>query len=78
MTNFDIFLSTPQFEPFAFVAVSAERILQIALSAPSGAPLPKGEARGLPQVWHRNKGDKPCQFQKATQSLKRQSLFAGK
>ena len=51
MTNFDIFLSTPQFEPFAFVAVSAERILQIALSAQCAhwAPLPKGEARGLPQ-----------------------------
>ena len=80
MTNFDIFLSTPQFEPFASVAVSAERILQIALSAQCAhwAPLPQGEARGLPQVWHRNKGDKPCQFQKTTQSLKRQSLFAGK
>ena len=33
MTNFDIFLSTPQFEPFASVAVSAERILQIEPSA---------------------------------------------
>ena len=51
MTNFDIFLSTPQFEPFASVAVSAERILQIALSAQCAhwAPLPEGEARGLPQ-----------------------------
>ena len=49
MTNFNIFLSTPQFESFASVVVSAERILQIALSAPSRAPLPKGEARGLPQ-----------------------------
>ena len=29
MTNFDIFTSTPQFEPFASVAVSAEKILQI-------------------------------------------------
>ena len=29
MTNFDIFASTPQFEPFASVAVSAERILRI-------------------------------------------------
>ena len=29
MTNFDIFSSTPQFEPFASVAVSAERILHI-------------------------------------------------
>lgn len=29
MTNFDIFTSTPQFEPFATVAVSAERILHI-------------------------------------------------
>ena len=33
MTNFDIFLSTPQFEPFASVAVSAERILHIDPSA---------------------------------------------
>ena len=49
MTNFDTLLSTPQFSSFAPVAVSAERILQIALSAPSGAPLPKGEARELPQ-----------------------------
>ena len=48
MTNFDIFLSTPQFEPFASVAVSAERILQIALSAQCAhwAPPPQGEARG--------------------------------
>ena len=29
MTNFDIFTSTPEFEPFASVAVSAERILHI-------------------------------------------------
>ena len=29
MTNFDIFLAAPQFEPFASVAVSAERILHI-------------------------------------------------
>ena len=29
MTNFDVFASTPQFEPFASVAVSAERILRI-------------------------------------------------
>ncbi len=29
MTNFDIFTSTPQFDPFASVAVSAERILHI-------------------------------------------------
>ncbi|MDD5964669.1 MAG: DEAD/DEAH box helicase family protein [Oscillospiraceae bacterium] len=29
MTNFDIFTSTPQFEPFASVAVSAEKILHI-------------------------------------------------
>ena len=29
MTNFDIFTSTPQFEPFASVAVAAERILHI-------------------------------------------------
>ena len=29
MTNFDIFTSAPQFEPFASVAVSAERILHI-------------------------------------------------
>ena len=29
MTNFDIFTSTPQFEVFASVAVSAERILPI-------------------------------------------------
>ncbi len=51
MTNFDTFLSTPQFSSFASVAVSAERILQIALSAQCAhwAPLPKGEARGLPQ-----------------------------
>ena len=51
MTNFNIFLSTPQFESFASMAVSAERILQIALSAQRAhwAPLPKGEARGLPQ-----------------------------
>ena len=33
MTNFDIFLSTPQFDPFASVAVSAERILHIDPSA---------------------------------------------
>ena len=33
MTNFDIFLSTPQFKPFASVAVSAERILHIDPSA---------------------------------------------
>ena len=33
MTNFDIFSSTPQFEPFASVAVSAERILHIDPSA---------------------------------------------
>ena len=51
MTNFDTFLSTPQFSSFASVAVSAERILQITLSAQCvhWAPLPKGEARGLPQ-----------------------------
>ena len=51
MTNFDIFTSTLQFESFASVAVSTERILQIALSAQCAhwAPLPKGEARGLPQ-----------------------------
>ena len=49
MTNFDFLLSEPDFLAFASVAVSAERILQIAPSAPSGAPLPKGEARGLPQ-----------------------------
>ena len=35
MTNFDIFLSTPQFESFASVAVSAERILHIDPSADS-------------------------------------------
>ena len=29
MTNFDIFTSDPQFEPFASVAVAAERILHI-------------------------------------------------
>ena len=29
MTNFDIFTSTPQFEPFASVAVAAEKILHI-------------------------------------------------
>lgn len=33
MTNFDIFSSTPQFEPFASVAVSAEKILHIDPSA---------------------------------------------
>ena len=33
MTNFDIFTSTPQFDPFASVAVSAERILHIDPSA---------------------------------------------
>lgn len=33
MTNFDIFTSTPEFEPFASVAVSAERILHIDPSA---------------------------------------------
>ena len=33
MTNFDIFSSTPQFDPFASVAVSAERILHIDPSA---------------------------------------------
>lgn len=33
MTNFDIFTSTPQFEPFASVAVSAEKILHIDPSA---------------------------------------------
>lgn len=33
MTNFDIFASVPQFEPFASVAVSAERILHIDPSA---------------------------------------------
>ena len=33
MTNFDIFSSTPQLEPFASVAVSAERILHIDPSA---------------------------------------------
>ena len=33
MTNFDIFTSAPQFEPFASVAVSAERILHIDPSA---------------------------------------------
>ena len=29
MTNFDIFTSTPEFEPFASVAVVAEKILHI-------------------------------------------------
>lgn len=29
MTNFDIFLSEPKFAPFAEVAVSAEKILNI-------------------------------------------------
>ena len=33
MTNFDIFTSAPQFEPFASVAVSAEKILHIDPSA---------------------------------------------
>ena len=33
MTNFDIFAANPQFEPFASVAVSAERILHIDPSA---------------------------------------------
>ena len=33
MTNFDIFTSTPEFEPFASVAVSAEKILHIDPSA---------------------------------------------
>ena len=33
MTNFDIFASVPQFDTFASVAVSAERILQIDPSA---------------------------------------------
>ena len=33
MTNFDIFAVDPQFEPFASVAVSAERILHIDPSA---------------------------------------------
>lgn len=33
MTNFDIFSSIPQFDPFASVAVSAERILHIDPSA---------------------------------------------
>lgn len=33
MTNFDIFAADPQFEPFASVAVSAERILHIDPSA---------------------------------------------
>ena len=33
MTNFDIFLSTPQFSSFAPVAISAERILHIDPSA---------------------------------------------
>ena len=33
MTNFDIFVADPQFEPFASVAVSAERILHIDPSA---------------------------------------------
>ena len=33
MTNFDIFAADPQFEPFASVAVSAEKILHIDPSA---------------------------------------------
>lgn len=33
MTNFDIFTATPQFESFASVAISAERILHIDPSA---------------------------------------------
>ena len=33
MTNFDIFASVPQFDTFASVAVSAERILQLDPSA---------------------------------------------
>lgn len=33
MTNFDIFAADPQFEPFASVAISAERILHIDYSA---------------------------------------------
>ena len=33
MTNFDIFTSMPEFEPFASVAVAAEKILQIDPSA---------------------------------------------
>ena len=33
MTNFDIFAANPQFDPFASVAVSAERILHIDPSA---------------------------------------------
>ena len=33
MTNFDIFAADPQFEPFASVAISAERILHIDPSA---------------------------------------------
>ena len=33
MTNFDIFTSTPEFEPFASVAVAAEKILHIDPSA---------------------------------------------
>ena len=51
MTNFDFLLSEPDFLAFASVAVSGERILQIALSAQCAhwAPLPKGEARGLRQ-----------------------------
>ena len=51
MTNFDFLLPEKDFTSFTSVAVSAERILQIALSAQCAhwAPLPKGEARGLPQ-----------------------------
>ena len=51
MTNFDFLLSEKDFSSFASVAVSGERILQIALSAQCAhwAPLPRGEARGLPQ-----------------------------
>ena len=41
MTNFDIFFSTPQFEPFSSVTLSAQ--------CAHWAPLPRGEARGLPQ-----------------------------
>ena len=37
MTNFDIFTATPQFESFASVAISAERILHIDPSASTAA-----------------------------------------
>ena len=53
MTNFDFLLSEPDFLAFVSVAVSAERILQVALSAQCAhwAPPPQGEARGtVPKV----------------------------